>query len=225
MSVATRSEYAWAGPSVVPDEIFLEYVLPYASVNEPRTNWRPIFLSALEPIIASSTTDASTTPEVVQIVNDNIWSAFDNKTIVFKSSQTPLIYDPMSIIAFGYSSCTGVSIFFVNALRAVGIPARIAGTPAWNGVPENGNHNWIEVWTSEGGWQFIEGKPAGAGESLDNPCDKWFCSAAKMNGTHVFAGRWDQTAEIRYPMAWDGGNLEVPGDNVTAMYQEQCGKC
>lgn len=66
--------------------------------------------------------------------------------IVFKSSQTPLIYDPMSVLSFGYGSCTGVSIFFIDALRSVGVPSRIAGTPAWNGDVSNGNHNWVEVW-------------------------------------------------------------------------------
>jgi hypothetical protein len=51
---------------------------------------------------------------------------------VFKSQQTPLIFDPMSTIAYSFASCTGVSIFLIDALRSVGIAARIAGTPAWN---------------------------------------------------------------------------------------------
>ena len=70
--------------------------------------------------------------------------------VVFKSSQTPLIYDPMSAIVFGFASCTGekqrengvimrqencsgVSILFADALKSAGIPARVAGTPSWNG--------------------------------------------------------------------------------------------
>ena len=99
----------------------------------------------------------------------------------------------MSTLAFGYASCTGVSIFFIDALRSVGIPARIAGTPAWNSVYTNGNHNWLEVWTGEtDGWQFIEAAPAGGGETLTNPCDKWFCNPSKFaNGTQVFSARFD----------------------------------
>ena len=34
----------------------------------------------------------------------------------------------MQVIEAGHASCTGLSIFLVNALRAVGIPARMAGT-------------------------------------------------------------------------------------------------
>jgi transglutaminase-like putative cysteine protease len=33
----------------------------------------------------------------------------------------------MQVIAAGYASCTGLSIFLVDALRAVGIPARVTG--------------------------------------------------------------------------------------------------
>ena len=35
----------------------------------------------------------------------------------------------MQVIQAGHASCTGLSIFLVNALRAVGIPARMAGMP------------------------------------------------------------------------------------------------
>jgi transglutaminase-like putative cysteine protease len=89
------------------------------------------------------------------------------------------------VIAAGYASCTGLSIFLVAACRAVGIPARVAGTPSWvvggrradvsaaavqqsaSGSPGLGhsfnNHNWVEVW-DDGRWSFIgaaEYDPAG----------------------------------------------------------------
>lgn len=47
--------------------------------------------------------------------------------ITFKSNQTPDIMSPSQVIAAGYASCTGLAIFLVNACRAVGIPARVAG--------------------------------------------------------------------------------------------------
>lgn len=87
---------------------------------------------------------------------------------------TPRVYDPMSTLLFGYASCTGVSILYVDALRSIGVPARVTGTPAWHGGPggasgpPQGNHNWVEVWLGAdgsagagGGWAFIEGLPAG----------------------------------------------------------------
>jgi hypothetical protein len=49
------------------------------------------------------------------------------QNITFKSDQTPEIMSPSQVIAAGYASCTGLSIFLVNALRSVGIPARLAG--------------------------------------------------------------------------------------------------
>jgi len=143
---------------------------------------------------------------------------------VFKSSQTPLIYDPMSTLVFGYASCTGVSILFANALRAVGIPARVVGTPAWNDVEANGNHNWVEVWV-DGTWEFIEAEPAGGEETLTNPCDKWFCSPAKMaNGTRFYATAWTKGSVV-YPMAWDLENEQVQGVDRTEYYQTACGSC
>ena len=118
------------------------------------------------------------------------------------------------------------SIFFIDALRSIGIPSRIAGTPAWNTVPTNGNHNWVEIWTAENGWQFIEALPAGAGESLNNPCDKWFCNPTNFaNNTQVFAARFDQSSKVRYPMAWDLQNTQIPGEDRTAYYQQVCMAC
>ena len=92
--------------------------------------------------------------DLVRTINENMWvRSYLGNDVVFKSSQTPLIYDPMSAIVFGFASCTGekqrdfktitnneerkkcsgVSILFADALKSAGIPARVAGTPAWNG--------------------------------------------------------------------------------------------
>ncbi|CAK9069896.1 Hypothetical protein SCF082_LOCUS34898 [Durusdinium trenchii] len=156
------------------EEIWLNYVLPYASVNEARTDWfEALKIDAAKRSLA----------EVTQLVNEKLWSAVRNDTtIVFKAQQTPLIYDTMSAIAFGYASCTGLSIMFLDALRSVGVPARLVGTPAWHGTFADGNHNWVEIWLGHGSglfgeaWTFLEASPAGPGEHLLNPCDKWFCN-------------------------------------------------
>jgi hypothetical protein len=84
------------------------------------------------------------------------------------------------------------------------------GAPAWNIVPENGNHNWIEVWSKESGWQFIEALPAGGSDTLSNPCDKWFCNPTQFNnGTEVFRARFER----------------IPGEDRTKYYQEACLAC
>lgn len=73
----------------------------------------------------------------------------------------------MSAIAFGYASCTGLSIMFLDALRSVGVPARLVGTPAWHGTFADGrpgrsngggnvtwDHGYIQTYL--GPWQLME---------------------------------------------------------------------
>jgi hypothetical protein len=221
----------------VPANIFLDAVLPYAVVNEARTDWRQMLWDKLVPTMKNLTTTSTSLEEAATILNDNIWkllSLDSSKSIVFRSESTPLIYDPMSTMAFGYASCTGVSLIYVAALRTVGIPARLVGTPAWNGNQSIGNHNWVEVYLGPGhqwdlgdGWAFIEGRPAGAGENFTNPCDKWFCDQSHANNTQFFATRYTRGSggATRYPMAWDYANTEVMGVDRTARYRTACSKC
>jgi hypothetical protein len=82
------------------------------------------------------------------------------------------------------------------------------------------------VYTSSGDWSFIEAAPAGGGETLSNPCDKWFCSPSKANGTQFFSTRWEfDSAGTVYPLAWDLELSEVPGVDRTDYYQTACGQC
>lgn len=227
LALEARKNHSWAAD--VPWDIFKNWVLPYASVNEARSDWRRLFGATLGPLVAKATSRT----EALQEANKGLWSALRPQApIVFKHQQTPLIYDPMSTIAYGFASCTGISIVLIDALRSVGVPARLVGTPAWNGELKNGNHNWVEVWLEPGavkadddGWVFLEGAPAGGG-SLSDPCSKWFCSPSKMAGTEVFAASFDRTTnETFYPMSWDLGNHHVPGVNRTAYYRKACAEC
>mmetsp|Transcript_43453 Transcript_43453/g.137389 ORF Transcript_43453/g.137389 Transcript_43453/m.137389 type:complete len:310 (-) Transcript_43453:235-1164(-) len=226
LSLEARQSYGWAAD--IPWPIWRNWVLPFASVNEARNSWRSLFKERLANLTAS--------PEFRQLhriadatgkLNSVLWTTVSpGSTIVFKSEQTPKIYDPMSTIAFGYTSCTGISLMLVDGLRTIGIPACLVGTPAWNGKVANGNHNWVEVWLGhELGWSFMEGLLAGSG-SLADPCTKWFCSAAKMDGTEVFTEQWDSMSnDTIYPMAWDLINQEIPGLNRTHYYREICSTC
>jgi len=226
LSLAARQRYAWA--AAVPRDIWLDWVLPYASVNEARSDWRQLLSSQLHPLVQNSSSQLESLQDVAELVNSQLWSVLRPQgPIVFKSSQTPLIYDPMSTITFGYASCTGISLLLVDALRTVGVPARLVGTPAWHGVEADGNHNWVEVWLGAGGWSFIEGQPAGPGESFENPCDKWFCNPQHFDGhTRSFAARFDRHSnDTVYPMAWDPANRHVPGVDRSHYYNRACGRC
>mmetsp|Transcript_6724 Transcript_6724/g.9764 ORF Transcript_6724/g.9764 Transcript_6724/m.9764 type:complete len:341 (-) Transcript_6724:38-1060(-) len=226
IALDSKNKYPWT--KHVPKDIFKEYVLNFSNVNEPRTNWRPLFLEALEPLLTAMANEDSTTVEqVVLAVNANIWDAF-GKRIYFKSGQTPLLMDPMSVINFGYASCTGISIYLINALRTAGIPARLAGTPAWNGKVENGNHSWVEFYGTDGKWHIMESLPAAGSSPVDllDPCQWWFCKLDKVKDTQFYAASLVcSTPKCYFPMAWDPENHCVPGERRTKFMRDLCSKC
>ncbi len=149
-SIQAMTLYPWTDS--IPQDVYFEYVIPYSVTNEPRTDHRPLFFDALKETLKqydrsaignSTHSTQEQIKEVVQLINTRLWALMardSTKPIVFKASQTPRIYDPLSVIAYGYSSCTGLAIMLVSALRSVGIPARMAGTPAWYGDPIKGDH-------------------------------------------------------------------------------------
>lgn len=229
LSLDTKN-YTWT--THIPESIFYEYVLNFANVNEPRTNWRPLFVQALQPLLTPLMEQNPPVEHVIQEINRFIWKAISNKeeqSIQFHSGQTPMIMDPMSVITFGYASCTGLSILLVNALRAAGIPARLAGTSAWNGNPENGNHSWIEFYGSDHKWHIMESLPASGNESpnLLDPCQWWFCNPEKIYGTSFSAAKlvWTTSSKKYFPMAWDTDNHMVPGEDRTDFMYELCSEC
>jgi len=218
-------QYPWTRH--VPKDVYFEHVGSFTSVNEPRNNWRPLFHETLLDIVQPLIEKDASAERVARALNQNMWDKFGSP-IEFRSGQTPLVYDPMSVIAFGYASCTGTSIFLIDALRAFGIPARLAGTPAWNGRLENGNHSWVEFYGSDGGWHVMEGKPASLGDDRDlwDPCQWWFCNAERTEGTSFFAARLDRTlGDGVFPLAWDPGNDGVIGENRTDFMIDLCSRC
>ena len=108
-----------------------------------RSDWRRLLFQTL-----NMSDDPSKSPgDVAMFVNEHLWRLLNpKKPIYFKAQQTPLLYDSMSAISFGFASCTGLSILYLDALRSVGVPARLVGTPAWHGKYKDGNHNWVPGW-------------------------------------------------------------------------------
>ncbi|KDO22824.1 hypothetical protein SPRG_11583 [Saprolegnia parasitica CBS 223.65] len=223
LSVHAKGESRFS--ALVPRRLFFEYVLPHAVTNEGRSHWRPLFASVVRRLLeaASPSWRDFRTTEAINVINHGLWDGALGGAITFQSQQTPLIYDVMSTIVFGHASCTGVSIVLVSALRSAGIASRLVGTPAWNG--SHGNHNWVEVWSPDDGWQFLEASPAGSG-SLANPCDKWFCTKSYMTpATRVLAAKFSQRTLERFVMAWDPDNVAIPGVDRSAYYHRVCSVC
>lgn len=228
LSCVVRQQTPW-GKSV-PKDIWMHNILPYANADEPRSSWRRFMFDKLFPLVKN----AQNISEAVAIVNEHLWSDLrpSQDAVTFVAGQTPVIYDPMSVLVYGYGSCTGISILFVDALRAVGVPARLVGTAAWNGEDGNGNHNWVEIWMGQkkgyngDDWMFMEGKPAGTG-ALTDACAKWFCKPTRFDGnTKVFTPVWGaKDNKTVYTMAWDLKNLDIPGLERTDYYNTICQEC
>lgn len=264
-SLLAKELYPWT--DLIPKSIYMEYVVPYAVVNEPRVDHRPLIFHKLRDPLQKyerSPDDTATKThvllvgdmqEAVQVINTRLWSLLGKRDrgghsqpIIFQAGQTPRIYDPLSVVAYGHSSCTGLSILLISALRAVGIPARMAGTPAWHGNVDEGNHSWVEVYvpsTSDDGgkggqWKFLEPSPGikegdtetTNADDLDrDPKTRWFCTPDRFDGsTKVYVTRFvrgggEYLATHYYPMAWSDPDTDmgVPGEDRTAYYVSICG--
>lgn len=203
VALQARREFPWA--AALPDSVFLNEVLPYASLNERRDNWRADFYERFSPVVKN----CKTLREAVDSVNRNIREVVkvEYNTRRQKADQSP--YESMEQ---GMASCTGLSILLTDAFRAVGIPSRIAGTPLWTNL--RGNHNWCEVWI-DGQWYFTEYYPdalnkswflADAGKADPEKPVHWIYASSFKPGGTIFPCVWDST--IRY----------VPAENVTDRY-------
>lgn len=205
LSHEARAQTRW-GPSI-PDDIYLNNVLPYASVSEAREDWRPDFAARFAGLVR----DTSTPGQAADLLNRAI---FNQLKVHYKVGGTRADQAPSDSIAQGRATCTGLSILLVDACRAAGVPARLAGVYEWTGKP--GNHTWVEVWDGE--WKFV-----GADEPDKQGFNHaWFVGdAARADGTArehaVWAASWEPTGETM-PLAFAQDITDVPGVNVTSRY-------
>eukprot|EP00977_Amphora_coffeiformis_P024113 scaffold15089_cov168-Amphora_coffeaeformis.AAC.5 len=230
IAYALRAKQEFNYTDALPKEIWQEYVLNYANTNEARSNWRPLLWKKLRHLVKPEM--YYNISAVVRATNAEMWKILapaGSDCIVFKSGSTPLIFDPMSIMTFGYASCTGTSILFVNALRTLGVPARMVGTAAWNQNAPKGNHNWVEVY-KDGEWFFLEPSPGmwDVDDLERPPHSRWFCNPKSFgpishNTTLVYAACLTRGQGVSYPMAWELANTNVPGEDVSAYYRKVCG--
>jgi Transglutaminase-like superfamily len=256
VNVSLQAKIDFLYTDALPISVWQQYVLNYSHLNEGRGNVRRLLRDRLiEPLLLLSNNSTTTTnnrslAEIVLLINQHMWKMLapaaggTGATIRFVAGQTPAIFDPMSVLAFGYASCTGTSILFCEALRAAGIPARVAGTAAWHGQIASGNHNWVEVYDhcsqgagGEGEWKFLEPSPGlDRADSIDDdPCSRWFCHPQQQmgNGTMVYAAALERTTHndddaddsLYFPLAWQWDCRAVPAINRTDYYRSVCSSC
>ena len=199
-----REEFPWA--KEVPNDIFLNDVVAYVNLNENRENWRKDFYERFKKYVAN----CKTMREAIDSVNKNVRDELlvDYNTKREKPDQAP--YESMRQ---HMASCSGLSILLTDAFRAVGIPSRVAGTPAW--YDDRGNHNWSEVWV-DGNWHFTEYYPS---DDLDK---SWFLADAGKAIKEdvqkaVYAASFKPTGYY-FPLVWDQNIRYVHAENVTDRY-------
>ena len=211
-----RTKYSWA--KAVPEDVYLHEVLPYHVVDEVRDAWRKELYEMFAPAVDS----CATMYEALCAVNANIprLTGVDYNTKREKTNQSP-----RESMRQGMASCTGLAILLVDAYRAVGIPARFAGTASWH--DNRGNHSWTEVWL-DGEWRVTEYYFPSKLDHL------WFMADASKadanNRTYaIYATRFGK-ADDWFPMVWADGDVEgrsvdelpqiVGAENVTERYQK-----
>ena len=191
-----------------PDEIYLDYVLPYSVIREERDDWRQEFRDRFLPLIAGCTNayDAAVT------LDRKIW---DLLGVHYNVKRDRARQSPRHSMRIGMASCTGISIILIDVCRALGIPARLVGC-CWTTIP--GNHSWVEVW-SNGAWHVVA---SGEKEREDNI---WFLEYAALADAsrpdrRIYASRWSP-GETHFWQTWEwpGCVSDVPADDVTANYR------
>jgi hypothetical protein len=200
-----RAEFEWT--RALPDSIFLNEVLPYAAVDEVRDSWRPDFYERFARYVA----ECPDMRAAIDSVNRNICAEVQ---VEYNTAREKTNQSPSESMRQHMASCTGLSVLLVDALRAVGIPARFAGTPAWH--DNRGNHSWVEVWI-DGRWYFTEYYPSG----LDTA---WFLADAGQASVEepshgIFAVSFKPTGD-RFPMVWSEDSHDVHGLNVSQRYRD-----
>lgn len=205
LAMKARAKFPWAAK--VPEEIFLNDVLPYAVFDEPRDPWRAELLEKAAPLVK----DATTATEAVQSLNKEFFKLVNTH---YHTGRKRTNQSPEESMEQGKATCTGLSILLVDACRAVGIPARAVGTPMWSNG--RGNHTWVEIW--DGGWHFT-----GADEYDAAGLDRgWFTGdAAKADPSKpanaIYATSWKKSGPV-FPLVWAEKDTSVAAVEVTGRY-------
>lgn len=205
LAYKARKELPWGNQ--IPEEIFLNHVLPYANVDEKREAWRREFYDLCIPIIK----ECKTPSEATQKLNSELFKKLKLKYAPQKRAPN---LSPSESIEQGTASCTGLSIVLCDACRSIGVPARLVGTPNW--FDKRGNHTWVEVWDK--GWHFT-----GACEPDPKGLDRgWFVGdaskAQKDEPEHaIYAASFRKTG-LHFPLIWARGSQNVSAENITERY-------
>lgn len=209
VALRARNTYPWAKD--LSEDLFLNDVLPYATLDEPRVLAR----ERVHDLAAGIVEGATSAEEATQALNREL---FKRTGVRYSTQRLRANQNSVETLDTQLASCTGLSILLVDACRSVGIPARVAGIANW--TDRNGNHTWVEIHDGER-WRFT-----GAAEYDANGLDRgWFTgpasSAIEGHDLHaIWASSWRTTGH-RFPLAWNMADRSVPGVDVTRRYASE----
>lgn len=143
----------------LPEDLYLNYVLAHRINEEEVLPCRSFFWSLLEERISGKN-------QVDTAIEVNYWCA---EEATYHSGDDRTL-PALTVFRRGYGRCGEESVFLVNALRSVGIPARQVYVPRWSHCDDN--HAWVELWC-DGKWYFT-----GACEPLMILNKGWFTNAS-----------------------------------------------
>lgn len=165
LAVQAREETSWA--KEVPDDVWLAFVLPHRSAQEPFERWRKPFHEEIAKRVAGCASLRKAALEV------NRWC---NEHATFQQT-TARDQGPLTTVRRGIGRCEEEMILYIAAARSVGIPARAVFTRYWPFM--DNNHAWVEVY-ADGGWHYL-----GACEPAADLDQAWFSGAASRAGMVV----------------------------------------
>jgi O-antigen ligase len=174
----------------VPEDVFLNYILPYSVVNESRENWRQEFYERFASLAAAS----SSVEDAVIDLNLNLVVQY--RLSYRERDNRKRVLSPFQTLKAGTVSCGEASLLLVAACRSVGIPARLVVLRRWAHMAAG--HVWAEVY-DRGRWRHLVGYDAGRLDEtwmepyLDmlNPADPAqhiFASSFARTGIHIAFG-------------------------------------
>ncbi len=204
LAYRARAEVPWGAS--LPEDVFLDAVLPHVSTTEPREPMRAEFHDRYLPMVR----ECRRPGEAALVLNKAL---FRDYKVVYNTRRLRPDQCSKESIKQGMATCTGLSIMLVEACRSVGVPARLAGIAAWPG--RGGNHTWVEVW--DDGWHFV-----GAAEPDEKGLDHaWFIgdAARAIKGSDrsaIHAVTYRPTGTF-FPMVW-AESARVPAEDVTDRY-------
>lgn len=207
-----RETYPWT--KALDQSLFFNDVLPYALVDETRDAWRLRLREMFAPLLG----DAATVRDASDVVGKNIAELTGVK---YSTKREKACQSPAESMRQGLASCTGLSILMVDALRAVGVPARLVAIPMWGTM--EGNHTWVEIQDGKG-WQMI-----GYGAGADEWNQGWeiarcaYCDPEQpVHG--VFATSYRPTGLV-FPTIWSWrGGSQLSLDKVAVQERDEAGK-